>query len=163
MDERISWCLRQKKGIKLVEPSDNLCAAYLEKANEALKSMQANMKLNLGEWTITTAYYAKYNAAYALLMKCGIKSEIHDCTVALVRYLFSGMLSPGAILDFGKSKEHRINIQYYVNKKLTEGMLKLDTDTAPQFVLEAERLASSLTKDKIDELRQKIKNEMRPV
>jgi len=33
---KLKWCFRQKKGIKLVKPSDNLCEAYLQKAKEAV-------------------------------------------------------------------------------------------------------------------------------
>ncbi|MEA2003961.1 MAG: hypothetical protein U9O53_03295 [archaeon] len=33
-----------------------------------------------------TAYYACYNALYSILMKCGIKSEIHDCTIELMDF-----------------------------------------------------------------------------
>ena len=40
------------------------------------------------DWISTTAYYARYFAFYALLQKCGIKSEIHDCTISLMSFLF---------------------------------------------------------------------------
>lgn len=32
----VSWCWKQKRGIKLEEPNDNLCKAYIEKAKSAL-------------------------------------------------------------------------------------------------------------------------------
>lgn len=158
MNEQILWCMQQKKGIKIATPNDNLCKTHIEKANIALKSMQANIQADLKEWIITTAYYAKYNAAYALLMKCGFKSEIHDCTIALVKYLFSGMLSAKAISGFEKSKDHRISTQYYADKNITGEMIKADIETAPEFVLEVEKLIEGLTRGKIEGIRAKMRN-----
>ncbi|MEK6874246.1 MAG: hypothetical protein AABX52_00685 [Nanoarchaeota archaeon] len=31
---RVSWYWKQKRGIKLEEPNDNLCKAYIEKARK---------------------------------------------------------------------------------------------------------------------------------
>ena len=47
---KLKWCFKQKKGIKLVEPSDNLCEAYLQKAKEALKATIVNSKAELTSW-----------------------------------------------------------------------------------------------------------------
>jgi hypothetical protein len=35
-------CLRQKRSIRLVAPSENLMKAYLEKSHNAIKSMEVN-------------------------------------------------------------------------------------------------------------------------
>ncbi|HIH37931.1 TPA: hypothetical protein HA245_03250, partial [Candidatus Woesearchaeota archaeon] len=40
--DQIKWCLNQKKGIELVEPSDNLRGAYLIKAEEALETVKTS-------------------------------------------------------------------------------------------------------------------------
>ena len=80
--DQIKWCIRQKKGIELVEPSDNLRDAYLIKAEEALEVLRAT---DIRDWQLTTAYYAVYNSMYALLMKIGIKCEIHSCTIEFTK------------------------------------------------------------------------------
>jgi len=38
-------------------------------------------------WLATTKYYCEYFAIYAVLMKLGIKCEIHECTIKLVEFL----------------------------------------------------------------------------
>ena len=38
MDTKLKWCFKQKKGIKIVTPSDNLCEIYLQKSKEALNA-----------------------------------------------------------------------------------------------------------------------------
>lgn len=76
--DQIKWCLNQKKGIDLVEPSDNLRDAYLIKSEEALETLRLT---KVRDWQLTTAYYIIYHAIYSLLMKIGIKCEIHSCTI----------------------------------------------------------------------------------
>jgi len=53
LDGKITWCLQQKNGIELVEPNDNLSAAYLSDADDSLLAMDRIT----GEWKIVTAYY----------------------------------------------------------------------------------------------------------
>ena len=76
--------------------------------------MTAAYGINETDWILTTAYYARYFALYALLMKMGIKSEIHDCTLNVAKLLANnGILTPSLIEDFAKAKQTRIDTQYY--------------------------------------------------
>ena len=52
----------------------------MKEADETLE----NVFTAKGKWKLIIAYYACYNALYALLMKCGIRCEIHDCTLELM-------------------------------------------------------------------------------
>jgi len=85
-------------------------------------------------WLATQKYYAEYLAAYSLLMKIGIKSEIHSCTIDVIR-----LLEKEKIIGFSFSKlleedkELRIDNQYYLknrpvvfdSKKLSEVLLNI--------------------------------------
>ena len=82
-DNDLSWCFKQKHGIRIIEPNENLTKAYLKKSISALNTMTATLQIKETEWIATTAYYARYFALYGLLMKIGVKSEIHDCTINL--------------------------------------------------------------------------------
>ena len=68
------WCMKQRKGIRIIEPNLNLTEEYLKKAISALNTMNAALQIRETDWILTTAYYARYFALYALLMKLGIKS-----------------------------------------------------------------------------------------
>lgn len=50
--DQIKWCMQQKKGIELVEPSDNLSDAYLIKAEDALDTLKTSKSR---DWQLTTA------------------------------------------------------------------------------------------------------------
>ena len=113
---KIVWCSRQKKGIKLELPNDNLCDAYLKKSKDSLKSMLLNMNANLLDWAVDAAYYARYHAIYALLQKCGIKCEIHDCSIMIIKMLFNNKLSDGLLTELENAKISRVNLVYYTNR-----------------------------------------------
>ena len=93
LEKKVRWCVIQKKGVNLIEPNNILCEAYLKKARSSLRSMHINFNAKIGDWAVDTAYYARYQAVYALLQKCGIKSEIHDCSIALFHLLFEDSFS----------------------------------------------------------------------
>lgn len=72
------------------------------------------MKILDKDWKIITAYYVCYNAFYALLMKIGIKCEIHDCSIELIN-LFNSFEEKD--YNFIKNlKDNRIDVQYYLKK-----------------------------------------------
>lgn len=143
----ISWCLKQKKGIELVEPNETLRDAYFKDADESLVAMGNNK----GKWKIITAYYACYNALYALLMKAGIKSEIHDCTIEMMAFF---EFEKKEILFMKHLKKLRIDVQYYL--KPAE---EIDLAEIKSFVLHCKVLSKSLTEDKVKVIRRLAKND----
>ncbi len=37
VDDKLNWCIKQKKGIKIIAPNDNLSKKYLKESIETLK------------------------------------------------------------------------------------------------------------------------------
>ena len=105
----LNWCKKQIHGVELIESKVHLSESYLEEAHD---SFEAFLK-NDGKWKIITGYYACYNALYSILMKCGIKSEIHDCSIKLME-LFS--FTEAEVEFMGSLKKKRIDVQYYLKK-----------------------------------------------
>jgi len=155
----LKWCAKQKKGIKVVNGSTNLQKAYLKKSKEALRSMEVNAKEGIDEWVVSTSYYAKYFAIYALLSRIGVKCEIHDCTIALFSYLFSSEITPKFIQDLKQAKDDRIDVQYYT-ATIPINSQALITDTK-EFVLKIEEIIDKLTNTKIATLQGKLRATLR--
>lgn len=143
---KIDWCLKQKKGIELVEPNDNLCDAYFHDADNSLLTMD---KID-GTWQIVTAYYACYNSLYALLMKAGLKCEIHDCTLELMS--FFDFTSKQKIF-LKNLKKLRIAVQYYL-----EPAVQINKVEVKLFVTCCKNLAKNLNSDEITKIRGLVKN-----
>jgi len=150
----LKWCVKQNKGIKIISESITLQKAYLKKSEEALKSMNVNATAGINEWVISTSYYAKYFAVYALLSRIGIKCEIHDCTVALFEYLFSSIIPSNFVQELQQSKDDRVDAQYYT-QTIQINPKKLLADTT-NFVLEIQKIIDKLTSTEIATLRGKI-------
>ncbi len=101
-------------------------------------------------WLATQKYYTEYLAAYALLMRIGIKTEIHSCTIKII-----GLLQEKDIVDFNYAdmleddKELRIDNQYYLKNRPVD----LDSSKLAQLLLKIRHILDTITEKKIDEIR----------
>jgi len=153
------WCLKQRKGIRIIEPNSNLAKEYIRKAVSALNTMNAALQIKEIDWILTTAYYARYFALYALLMKLGIKSEIHECSIALARLLAENkILNSNIVTDIAQAKQTRIDAQYYVGKELKQEEIRKNVESARKFVLEIQKSMEEITTEQTSNIRRKLKN-----
>jgi uncharacterized protein (UPF0332 family) len=158
-DENLIWCFRQKRGIRLTEPNPNLTKAYLKKATSALNTMTATMQINETEWTATAAYYARYFALYALLMKIGAKSEIHDCTINVAQLLANhNILRQKLVDDIEEAKQTRIDAQYYVATATGKKQTQRNAEAARKFVLQIEQTIENITTEQTNTIRNELKH-----
>ncbi len=152
--KKISWCKKQKGGIKVQEPNDNLSKEYFENAEESLKVLRSIKETKSNMWLATTKYYIEYFAVYSILMKLGIKCEIHDCTISLIEFLEGeGIVKEGMSKTLEKDKELRIDNQYYLKNK----PVNIDFEKLSDFLVSVKETLNGLDKDKIDDIRKKIK------
>ncbi len=148
----INWCLKQKKGIKFIEPNNDLAKEYIKSAEETLFSLKNGVE-DSNMWKATKKYYAQYLAVYALMMKIGIKSEIHECTIELTRYL-EELFPRNTFNNLMKDKQLRIDNQYYLkNKEITTNYDELFT-----FILSIKEKIHSISTPEIKKIREKIEN-----
>jgi len=150
---KISWCKKQSKGIKLVNPSDNLSEEYYKNAEESLRVLRNIQGTESNMWLATTKYYVEYFAVYSILMKIGIKSEIHDCTIALVEFLEEeGVIESGTSTMLEKDKDLRIENQYYLKNK----PVNINFDKLSEFLLFIKDSLDKLDVEKINDIRTKL-------
>ena len=159
IEEKILWCGRQKKGIKFGVPNENLCKAYLKKAETSLRSMQLNYQEKINEWAVDAAYYARYQVLYGLLQKCGITCEIHDCSLLLFRSLFLEYFDESLFTELETAKQQRIDLTYYTSKIVPEEAIKKNINSAPNFVLKLQEVIAKIDSEKS----QKIQNTLKEI
>ncbi len=148
----LKWCKRQAKGIRLIEPNDNLSQEYIATSEETLEVLRC-IENKSKVWLAAAKYYCEYFAVYSFLMKLGIKCEIHECTIALCRLLEEKGLLPGGyskILE--EDKQLRIDNQYYLKNR----EVRIDYDKIADFVLKIKHINSRLTSEKIKTARELI-------
>ncbi|MFH1069735.1 MAG: hypothetical protein V1794_08980 [Candidatus Glassbacteria bacterium] len=131
----------------------------MKKARSSLNMLGAALEREEAEWIATIAYYARYYAVYSLFQRCGITSEIHDCTLAAFGYLFTdeGIVKKALYGEIIDSKESRIDSQYYIGGEVNIQNLKEDALAARNFVLTIEETLDSLSDKTIEKVRQKLK------
>ena len=142
--DKISWCLKQNKGIELVEPNDNLSKKYFNEAEDTLQLIEKNDK-----WELIKAYYASYHALYGLLMKAGIKCEIHNCTIELMNLI--DQFNEDDYLFLFNLKDKRIQAQYYLKKVVLDNLPEVK-----KFIFKCQQISENLN---IEELRSKIEKQ----
>jgi len=146
ISNQINWCLKQAKGIKLVEPNESISENYLK---ESLSDFDMVEKVN-PKWKTVTAYYSCYNSVYAILMKVGIKCEIHDCTIALMGLLG---FDENEIKFLDSLKKERVDVQYY----LRASSLAIDKNKILEFLNKCKEIIRNMNDDEINKIRAKIK------
>jgi len=149
--------LKKEGKLELVEPSEEICKSYIEKADNCLKSAKLLLQNSLYENSVSMSYYAMYNSLTALLFKTGIKCENHAGSIVLFKKLF-GRLELFKIIS--SAKEERIDKQYYVTseknfvltKESAEDMVK----KAEDFLLKMKLSITDLKNEQIENLREKF-------
>jgi len=105
-------------------------------------------------WLATTKYYCEYFSVYSLLQKIGIKCEIHDCTIELVKFLGDMKIVPESyskILE--DDKDLRIDNQYYLKNK----PVNINIHELTEFILTIKNKVNSITLDEINKIRSELK------
>lgn len=150
----LKWCKKQKKGINLIEPNDNLALEYIKTAEETLDTLKG-IKNKSKIWLATTKYYCEYFAFYSLLMKVGIKCEIHDCTVLICKILEKKKIVPdGYSKILEDDKTLRIDNQYYLKNR----EVPINYDKLLEYVMTIKNITLKLTNQQISEIRKMISN-----
>ncbi|MDI6737494.1 MAG: HEPN domain-containing protein [Nanoarchaeota archaeon] len=123
-----------------------MAKVFLRKADSALSMLDSAVDKNETDWVITASYYAKYFSFYAILAKCGIKCEIHDCTIFAMRFLFvdTGIIAEDLYEDLNRSKELRVDMQYYPCSEAERKEAFALAKTAPDFVLKMQETCGKM-------------------
>lgn len=156
------FCFNKAKGLKLISLNDNLAEVYKRKSKSALNMLVSAIEKNENEWILDTSYYAKYFMVYALFMKAGIKSEIHDCTILALKSIFSriGIIHEELCKDLENSRDLRVGSLYY-DKDFGKKEILNKASTAPNFCLEVESIIDNLSKEDILRIRKKFEESER--
>ncbi|KAF1078051.1 hypothetical protein [Methanogenium sp. MK-MG] len=153
MRDKLAWCAGIKNGIRLVEPNDNLASAYQIKAEEALEAMHS---VSSFDWKISTGYYSLYFSLYSLLMKIGIRSENHSCTIEIMRNLLNEYFTPDECDLVETARRARVETQYYVTTTVSEEFSGTLSKRVPRFLVTCKSAVNGLDEKQVQELRKTL-------
>ncbi|MDN7025448.1 HEPN domain-containing protein [Methanoculleus sp. FWC-SCC1] len=155
MRDRLSWCAGVKNGIVFVEPSDNLAGAYLKKAEDAMDAMHSVASF---DWKISAGYYSLYFSLYAVLMKIGIRSENHTCTIEVMQRLLGDYFTSEECEMLEKARRARVETQYYVASSVSETVSGTLTKRVPRFLVKCRSVVDGLDEKQVLHLRGLLSN-----
>lgn len=153
--EKIRWCAGKKGGIELVEPNGDLSRAYMLKAEASLQAM-ASLKGNR-PWEISTSYYSMYFGVYSIMMKMGVKCEIHSCTIEFMKRFLGSLFSRDECKLLSDSMDARVDSQYYVDRKVSDEQYRRMLKESPSFVAKCRSILSRLSDSDIEATRNALK------
>ena len=154
--DKIRWCIEKEHGLELIEPNSNLANGYILKAEESLEALQ-KVEGNK-DWTVSTAYYSMYFSLYSILMKIGIKCEIHSCTIEFMKRFLSAHFSRNEYKFLDRSLQARIDTQYYVDRNVKDEFVDDMVRTAPQFLVKCKETLFRIKESEISMIRKQIQD-----
>ncbi|MCK5282094.1 MAG: HEPN domain-containing protein [Nanoarchaeota archaeon] len=148
---KIKWCLKAKNGLELIKPNEDLTKAYLKKAENSLRAA-ATLKDNK-DWEISSSYYTMYFSLYAILMKIGIKCEIHSCTISFMHHFLNKYFTDEEIELIEKSQKARIDTQYYSDRNISDELYKRMINNTALFLAKCKEILNKINEDSIQKIR----------
>ncbi len=155
----LKWCCKQKDGIRLIEPSDNLSLSYVKMAENALGTMNREREYNL-TFAISACYYSMYYSLYAVLMKLGVKCEIHSCTLEFMKKLLVNFYEKEGMKVVSKAFDLRNIAQYYVDKVIDTKDADFIMIKAPLFFNTSKDVLAKINENDIKRARESLKRFM---
>jgi uncharacterized protein (UPF0332 family) len=147
----IEWCKKQKAGIREVEPSEDMAKSYLEMAETTLRELK-NVKTNI--WKTSMVYYVVYYSLYSLMMKVGVKCEIHSCSIEFMKQYLKDYYSIEDIGLIEQAFEERNKAQYYPEEQINKKELEIN---AGDFFVKTKEIVGKISDSEIEKIREMIK------
>ena len=144
--------LRKEGKLSLVEPSEEIKQAYIEKSDSNLASAKILLQNNRLEEAVALVYYSMYHALTAMLFRTGIKSENHSASIILLKRVFGIDNS-----EISYSKKERVDKQYYVDFKITKDEVNDAIKKAEEFNSKLTDFISRLTNEDVKACRKKFR------
>ena len=133
--------------------------SYIGMAEESIKVIDKMEQSRI--WTATTSYYIFYYSLYALMMRIGIKCEIHSCSIVFMEKYLNSLYNNHDISMIKKAFSARINLQYYANRPVDEGTINQVKKYCKEFFLKTEDILVKIKESDISEIRESLKKEKR--
>ncbi len=152
--EKIRWCLKQNRGLKIIEPNENLSKAYILKAENSLKA--SVVLKNIVEWEISSSYYSMYFSLYAILMKIGVKSEIHSCIIEFMKEFLKEYFSEEEVLLLEQAQKARVELQYYSVNNITEELYNKIISRRTSFFIKCKEILKKINDFEIKKMRERL-------
>ena len=155
----IKWCAAQKHGIMLIAPNSHMADSYLHMAEESLSVLQVITESRI--WIATTAYYIFYYSLYALMLRIGVKCEIHACSLEFMKQYLAKLYTQEDAEMIAQAFSARIDLQYYTDRAVDEVIIAAVKRYCKIFFIKTKDLHAKITEKQVQEIRNALQGGMR--
>ena len=148
----IKWCSEVKSGLELIEQNDNMSESYLRMAKESLDTIKKVSESRI--WRASTCYYTMYYSLYSLMMKVGVKCEIHSCSLEFMKQFLP--YSEDEIRLIKSAFDVRNNLQYYPDRLISDLKLMIIEKGSVDFFVKTKDIVLKITEKQIREIRKNL-------
>ncbi|MFT4309284.1 MAG: HEPN domain-containing protein [Candidatus Woesearchaeota archaeon] len=138
--------------IKITNPSEEICTAYLEKSDKSIISAKTLQEIQNYDDAVALTYYSMYYSALALLYKSGIKSKNHTATIILLKELYG--IENRTIEE---AKKERVDKQYYIDFKVARDEVNKGIEIAEEFNIIIREYIAKIKQKQITEVQEKMR------
>jgi len=151
----IEWCLKQEKGLRLIPPNKNMSDSYLKMALESVGVLSGVEKSRI--WTATTVYYIFYYSLYSLMLRIGVKCEIHSCSLEFMKVFLKDFYDLKDIEMIEKAFSARIDLQYYADRPVDEKIIEETKTCCKDFYIKTKDVLAGISEKQINLIRERLK------
>jgi len=150
----IEWCKKTKNGLELIKPNKNMSRSYINMAEESIKSL---IKVESNIWIATMSYYIFYYSLYALMLRIGIKCEIHSCSLEFMEKCLERFYDKKDFDEIIRAFKARINLQYYADRPVDQKDIDDSQRDCKKFFIKTKDLLVNITEKEINYIRSDFK------
>jgi uncharacterized protein (UPF0332 family) len=131
-------------------PNEDLAAAYLRKSEDAMEAMHS---VASRDWKISAGYYSLYFSLYSVLMKIGIKSENHVCTIGIMQHLLLDLFTCEECDLLEQARLARVKTQYYTTSDVSSAFDDTLDAEVPHLLVKCRGIVDRLDAKKVRKIR----------
>lgn len=111
-------------------------------------------------WTATMTYYIFYYSLYSLMLRIGIKCEIHSCSLEFMKRYLTMFYDKKDIEMIEKAFSARIDLQYYADRPVDSEVIEETKRHSSSFFIKTKDALSKITEKNIQAIRESLKKEL---
>lgn len=150
----IKWCLKTKNGLELLEPNKNMSESYIHMAEESIRVLAQIKKSKI--WTATTTYYIFYYSLYSVMLRVGVKCEIHACSIQFMKELLQELYTNKDIEMIEQAFSARVDLQYYADRPVDEKVIEETSKYCRDFFIKTKNILVRINENQINKIRENL-------
>jgi uncharacterized protein (UPF0332 family) len=126
-------------------------------AEESLKVLDKVKDSDI--WTASTTYYTFYYSLYSLMLRVGIKCEIHSCSLEFMKVFLKDFYDSDDIKMIQQAFSARKDLQYYADRSVDGKIIEENKKYCKSFYIKTKDMISNMTEKQVIAVRDALKKQ----